>query len=150
MKKFKKIAIISLQGIGIACTIYMLVGMIFDYLGGGSFVLKNWAFTKQAVATILIGIAYSAPTEIYNNEKLPFAFKFLFHMGIGCSVYLITAFSIGWIPVSFGIEKCILIALLQLLLAFLIWLCFSIHYRKLAKSMNEKIKQNAANDNNTD
>lgn len=150
MTLIKRLCRISLQGIGIACTIYMLTGMIFDYLDGGNFVLKNWAYTKQAIATILIGIAYSAPTEIYNNEKLPFAFKFLFHMGIGCSVYLITAFSIGWIPVSFGIGKCILIALLQLLVAFLIWLCFSIHYRKLARSMNEKIKQNAANDNNVD
>ena len=150
MALIKRLCRISLQGIGIACTIYMLTGMIFDYLDGGNLVLKNWAYTKQAIATILIGIAYSAPTEIYNNEKLPFAFKFLFHMGIGCSVYLTTAFCIGWIPVSFGIGKCILIALLQLLVAFLIWLCFSFHYRKLARSMNEKIRQNAADDNNAD
>ena len=150
MKRIKKIAIISLQGIGIACTIYTLIGILFDNLYQGTFLMENYTFTKQAIASIIIGIAFSAPSEIYHNEKLPFAFQFLFHMGIGCCVYLIAASCAGWIPLSLGIGKCILIVLLQLSVAFLIWLCFSIHYRKLAKSMNEKIKQNTANDNNAD
>lgn len=115
----KKIVLISLQGMAISCMIYTL-----------------------------IGIAFSAPSEIYNNEKLPFPFQFLFHMGIGCSVYFITALYVGWLPVRFGIGKCILIVLLQLSTAFLIWLCFASHYRRLAKSMNEKIRQNAADENN--
>lgn len=146
MKRIKKITLISLQGIGISCMIYTLIGIIFDNVYQGNYLLENYAYTKQAIASMIIGIAFSAPSEIYNNEKLPFAFQFLFHMGIGCSVYLITALYVGWLPVSFGIGKCILIALLQLLVAFLIWLCFSSHYRKLAESMNEKIKQNAADD----
>lgn len=150
MKKLKKTAIISLQGIGIACTIYTLVGILFDNLYQGTFHLENYTFTKQALASIIIGIAFAAPSEIYHNEKLPPAFQFLFHMGIGCSVYVIAAFYVGWISVDFGIGRCILIVLLQLSAAFLIWLCYYLHYRKLAKDMNEKIKQNAADDNNAD
>lgn len=144
MKLIKKLAIISIQGIGIACTIYILIGMIFDHLYEGNFVLENYTFTKQAIASIIIGIGFSAPSEIYNSEKLPFAFKFLFHMGIGCSIYLIAAYCVGWLPVSFGLINCILFALLELSVAFLIWLCFSFHYRKLAKDMNEKLHQNAS------
>ena len=150
MALIKKLSIISLQGIGIACIIYVLTGMVFDYLNQGNFSLTNWAFTKQAVASIIIGIGFSAPSEIYHNEKLPFAFQFLFHMGIGCSVYLIAASRVGWIPLNLGLANCILIVLLQLSVAFLIWLCFSFHYRKLAKNMNEKLRQNAANEENTD
>ena len=142
MKLIKKLFIISLQGIGIACTIYTLIGILFDNLYQGTFLMENYTYTKQAIASIIIGIGFSAPSEIYHCEKLPFPFQFLFHMGIGCSVYLIAAYCVGWIPVSLGLTKCILIILLQLSVAFLIWLCFSFHYRKLAKDMNEKIRQN--------
>ncbi|MCM1253934.1 MAG: DUF3021 domain-containing protein [Clostridium sp.] len=150
MKRIKKITLISLQGMAISCMIYTLIGIIFDNVYQGNYLLENYAYTKQAVASMIIGIAFSAPSEIYSNEKLPFSFQFLFHMGIGCIVYFITALYVGWLPVSFGIGKCILIALLQLSVAFLIWLFFSFHYRRLAKSMNEKIKQNTADDNNMD
>lgn len=144
MKLMKKLAIISLQGIGIACTIYALFGILFDNLNQGNFLMENYSYTKQAIACIIIGIGFSAPSEIYHNEKLPFAFQFIFHMGIGCSVYLIASFCVGWIPVSLGLTNCIIIVVGQLAVAFLIWLCFSFHYRKLAKDINKKLQQNAS------
>ncbi len=61
----------SMQGIGIACTLYLLFGMISDQHNHGCFVLENWLFTKQAIGTILVGIAFSAPTEIYHSNRLP-------------------------------------------------------------------------------
>lgn len=130
-----------MQGIGIACTLYLLSGMIFDQLNHGSIVLENWLFTKQAVGTILVGIAFSAPTEIYHNDRLPFLLQVLFHMGIGCTVYIIISLSVGWIPVQLGWKTCLIIILLQLFVAFLIWLAYAFYYFRLAKTMNEKIRE---------
>lgn len=62
-------------------------------------------------------------------------------MGIGCTIYLITAFNVGWIPVEIGWINCLLIIVGQLFVAFLIWLGFALHYRTLAKDMNEKIRE---------
>jgi len=141
MNLLKKTAKNSMQGIGIACTLYLLIGMIFDHLNHGSFVLEDWLFTKQAIGTILVGIAFSAPTEIYHNDKLPFPLQILFHMGIGCTVYIVIGLSVGWIPVWLGWKRCVLIIALQLLAAFLIWLAYAFYYYRLAKSMNEKIRE---------
>lgn len=131
----------SIQGIGIACTLYLINGMISDYLNHGSLIWENWLFSRQAIGTILVGIAFSAPTAIYRSERLPLILQFLFHMGIGCTVYVIVAISVGWLPIQLGWKRCILIILLQLAVAFLIWLGYSFHYWKLAKNMNEKIQE---------
>ncbi|MCI8774042.1 MAG: DUF3021 domain-containing protein [Lachnospiraceae bacterium] len=131
----------SMQGIGIACTLYLLFGMISDQHNHGSFVLENWLFTKQAIGTILVGIAFSAPTEIYHSNRLPFLLQVLFHLGIGCTVYTIVGFSVGWIPVQLGWKSCALIIFLQAATAFLIWLAYAFYYWKLAKTMNEKIRE---------
>ena len=80
----------SMQGIGIACTLYLLFGMISDQHNHGCFVLENWLFTKQAIGTILVGIAFSAPTEIYHSNRLPFLLQVLFHLGIGCTAWMET------------------------------------------------------------
>lgn len=132
---------VSIQGIGIACTLYLINGMIFDYLNHGSFICENWLFSRQAIGTILVGIAFSAPTVIYGSERFPFILQFLFHMGIGCTVYVIVGLSVGWFSMQLGWRKCILLILLQLAVAFLIWLGYAFHYRKLAKNMNKKIQE---------
>lgn len=139
MNLLKNIVKNSIQGIGISCTIYLFAGMLVDYLNHGTMVMENWLFSRQAVGTLLVGVAFSAPTEIYRNDKMPFPLKFLFHMGIGCTVYAIVGVRVGWIPAQFGWQSVLLIAL-SFLLAFLIWLGYAFYYWKLAKNMNDKIQ----------
>ena len=141
MTLFKRILENSIQGIGIACFIYLLSGMIFDYVNHGTLLMENWMFTRQVIGTFLVGIAFSAPTEIYRNDNLPFPLKFLFHMGIGCTVYTIVAFRVGWIPVQLGWWRCLLFVFSGFLAALLIWLAYGYYYWKLAKSMNDKMQK---------
>ncbi len=139
MTLMKRIINNSIQGIKISCMIYLIGNMVFEYLNHGTLIMENWAFSKEVFSAVLIGIAYSAPTEIYRNDSLPFPLKFLFHMGIGTTVYLIVGFRVGWIPVQIGWGYCILIILFQLFVAVLIWLAYACHFYKLAKNMNKKI-----------
>lgn len=137
----KKILWTSLQGIGIACTIFTIFGIIFDLTGTDGLSFGTGQFTREAIGAILVGIGFSVPSEIYNSEKLPFFLKFIFHMGIGCTVYIITAFQVGWIPVEFGWKNCLFFIIGELLIAFIIWLGFASHYKKLAKNMNQRIQE---------
>lgn len=137
----KKLLFIALQGICIACTIFTIFGIFFDLTASTGFSLGTGEFTKEAVGAILVGIGFSVPSEIYNSDKLPFFLKFLFHMGIGCTVYIITAIKVGWISTESGWKSCLFFIIIELLIAFIIWLGFANHYKKLAKNMNERIQQ---------
>ena len=62
-------------------------------------------------------------------------------MGIGCAVYTITAFAVGWIGGTNSVGIGIVIALIQLAVAFVIWFAFFKYYKKEAVIMNERIKE---------
>ena len=66
--------------------------------------------------------------------------KVLIHMGIGCVVYSIVAFSVGWMGGAATLGKGILIVLIHLGIAFAIWFFIMLHYRAEAKKMNDRIQ----------
>ncbi len=138
---------VILQGICIACIIFVTLGVVFDLITGGSAFFEQWTFTRQAVGTIIVGIGFSLPSIVYASDKLPYALKVIIHMGIGCAIYLIVGLNVGWIPLAFGWKTCLFSIFIELLLAFLLWLGFSFHYKKLAKEMNKKIRQKEAGKN---
>ena len=122
-KAVKEILKSTVISIGMALTIFSLVGMFFDIVNGGNFSMEGYQFTKMVAGSAIVGIGFGVPTVVYNSEKLPTPVKVLIHMGIGCVIYTIVAYAVGW----FGG-------------AFVIWFCFMRYYRKEAKQMNEKIQ----------
>ena len=62
-------------------------------------------------------------------------------MIIGCVIYTLVAYAVGWIGGSASIGQGIVIAAIQLAAAFIIWFCFMRFYRSEAKKMNDKIQQ---------
>ena len=137
MKDLLKSIVIS---IGMALAIFSFVGVVFDVMGGGVFTLEDYRFTKMVVASVIVGLGFGVPTIVYKSEKLPTPVKVLIHMGIGCIIYTVVAFSVGWIGGTSSVTMGILIACIQLAVAFIIWFCFMRYYRKEAKAMNDKIR----------
>lgn len=135
------------MGMGIGLSIFALTGIIFNILYQGEFVLHDWSYTKMAVGSMAVGIGFSLPSMVYRSRHLPFAMKILIHMGIGCTVMLVTAAYVGWIPFESGWKISLFSILCEVVIAFLIWLGFSRHYKKLAVQMNEKIKEKNSKDN---
>ena len=82
--------------IGMAIAIFCLVGIIFDIGFQGSFRLDNYRFTKMVVGCVCIGLGFGLPTIVYRKDSLPMPVRVLIHMGIGCIVYTIVAYSVGW------------------------------------------------------
>lgn len=126
--------------VGMALAIFCIVGIIFDVSYGGKFSLENYGFTKMALGSVLVGLGFGLPTVVYNKESLPMPIRVVIHMGTGCVIYTLVAYSVGWIGGSVSVFQGILIAAGQLMSAFIIWFCFMCYYRKEAKKMNEKLQ----------
>lgn len=139
-KAVKEILKSTVISIGMALTIFSLVGMFFDIVNGGNFSMEGYQFTKMVVGSAIVGIGFGVPTVVYNSEKLPMPVKVLIHMGIGCVIYTIVAYAVGWFGGAATPVQGLVIAGIQLAVAFVIWFCFMRYYRKEAKQMNEKIQ----------
>ncbi len=138
LKDILKSTVIS---IGMSLTIFSLVCVVFDIGFGGNFSLEGYRMTKMIIGCIIIGLGFGIPTIVYKNDSLPMPVRVLIHMGIGCVIYTIVAYSVGWIGGSASIGQGIAIAAIQLAIAFIIWFCFLRFYRSEAKRMNDKIQQ---------
>jgi phosphate starvation-inducible membrane PsiE len=137
VKELVKSSVIS---IGMAMTIFCLVGVVFDVGYKGNFSLDDYRFTKMVAGCVLVGLGFGVPTIVYRKDNLPMPIRVIIHMGIGCVVYTIIAYAVGWIGGSATIGQGILIAAIQLAVAFLIWFLFMKHYRAEAKRMNDRIQ----------
>jgi len=137
IKDLLKSTVIS---IAMALTIFCLIGVAFDIAYGGSFSLENYGYTKMALGSIIVGLGFGIPTIVYNKESLPTPVKVIIHMGIGCTIYTAVAFAVGWFGGSTTLVQGVIIAAIQLAVAFVIWFCFMRYYKKEAKKMNDKIQ----------
>ena len=126
--------------IGMAMAIFCLVGIVFDIGYKGNFSLDNYRFTKMVVGCVLIGLGFGVPTIVYRKDSIPMPVRVIIHMGIGCVVDTIVAYAVGWIGGSATPGQGIIIAAIQLAVAFVIWFLFMRYYRAEAKKMNEKIQ----------
>ena len=137
---WKELAKSIFISIGMAMAIFCLVGIVFDIGYQGNFSLDNYRFTKMVVGCVIIGLGFGVPTVVYGKDSLPMPVRVLIHMGIGCVVYTIVAYAVGWIGGSATIGQGIIIAAIQLGVAFVIWFLFMRYYRNEAKKMNDKIQ----------
>ena len=126
--------------IGMAMTIFCLVGVVFDVGYKGNFSLDDYRFTKMVIGCVLVGLGFGVPTIVYRKDNLPMPIRVIIHMGIGCVVYTVVAYAVGWIGGSATIGQGIIIEAIQLAVAFLIWFLFMKHYRAEAKRMNDRIQ----------
>ena len=138
--KVKDILKSTVISIGMALAIFSLVGIVFDVGYGGNFSLDHYRFTKMIIGCIILGIGFGVPTVVYSSERLPMPIKVLIHMGIGLTVYTIVAYAVGWIGGAASLGQGLVIAAIQIAVAFIIWFGFMRHYRAEARKMNEVIQ----------
>lgn len=137
VKDLLKSTVIS---IGMAMAIFCLVGIVFDIGNKGNFSMDNYQFTKMVIGCVLIGLGFGVPTIVYSKDNLPMPIRVIIHMGIGCVIYTIVAYAVGWIGGAATIWQGLIIAAIQLVVAFIIWFFFMRYYRAEAKKMNDKIQ----------
>ena len=136
----KDLAQNTVISIGMAMAVFCFAGVVFDIIYRGTFHLENYQFTKMVIGCIIVGLGFGMPSIVYRKDSLPMPVRVLIHMGTGCIVYTIVAYSVGWLGNISHIGQGILVAALQLGIALIIWLLFMTHYRKEAKALNDKIQ----------
>lgn len=137
----KKIFFLCVKGVGAALSFFAIGGMVFDLFNGGVYEFTDGTYSKMVVGTIVVGVGFSIPVLIYENANLPYAMKVLIHMGIGCIIFLVVGYTVGWIPMKYGLLGCVVSLALELGAAFLLWFAFSWHYKKEAKRMDERFRE---------
>ena len=126
---------------GIAAMMFIIVGVIIDCIFHGNMEMTNYAFSKMAIATVVIGLGFGLPSIVYDNEKLSLFTQTIIHMGTGCIIMTVTAFLVGWIPMNRGPLLMIVILVEEIAVAFVIWFLFYLQQKKLVKHMNQRVKE---------
>ena len=141
MSAKKNILVSSLIGIGIAAVTSCLVSLLLLAKGAGSLTMTIGEYSQMLAGLVLVGIGFGLPSIVYQNDKLAPAYQVLIHMGTGCLVMTLVSFWTGWIPVKAGFWPAFLTIAGEITVAFIIWLIFYQHEKKLAQQMNNRIKQ---------
>ena len=131
----------TVMSIGVALAIFCLTGIVFDIAYGGNFSLDNYRFTKMVTGCIVVGLGFGLPSVVYQKDNLPMPIRVLIHMGIGCVVYTIVAYAVGWLGGAQSVFQGLIIAAIQIGVAFILWALFMCYYRKEAERMNKRIQQ---------
>lgn len=128
------------RGIQLAAVVFILTSLFRGLSAGEESFASGIGMARMCLATLVIGVGFGVPSLIYATE-LPTGLKVLIHMGIGVVVMLATSLAVGWIDFSRGWLPCLLVALVQIALAFLIWLLSCVRLRKDAKEMNQRVAE---------
>ena len=137
----RKIFGLLVKGISTALSLFSLFIMIYDIYGGKELIFEHGSYTKMFIGAIIVGIGFSAPGLVYENENMPYVMRALIHMGVGCTIFVITGFAVGWIPEGNNPWVSVGVVLIGILTALFLWLCFCWHYKQEARKINEKIKK---------
>lgn len=139
--KWKTVVIDTLISIGTACTLFCLIGLVFDQIYQGNFSLDHYRFTKMVLGSMGIGLGFGLPTIVYHDQRLSRNMQILIHLGIGIPVYFVIAASLGWIgsladPVRFAA-----VFIGQFAVIVVLFLLFRHYNIKEAEQINDQLKK---------
>lgn len=138
---FRKIVRLVCIGISWGCTISCLISMAgYTIMGNEWFLSSPRGFNTQIAASMVVGLGWSLPTVVYDNERLSRVQQLLIHGAIGFIVYIPVAFYMQWIPLG-NISLMLASILIAIFSAFIVWLCFYFYYRGEAREINREIKE---------
>lgn len=129
------------KGISAALSLFSIFIMIYDVYGGKELIFEHGFYTKMFVGAIIVGIGFSAPGLVYENENMPYIMRVLIHMGVGCTIFIITGLAVGWIPSGNNPWVGVGVVLIGILTALFLWFGFWWYYRQEARKINDKIKK---------
>lgn len=137
----RKIFGLLVKGISGALSLFSIFIMLYDVCGGNELIFENGFYTKMFIGAIIVGIGFSLPGVVYENENMPYVMRFIIHMGVGCTIFVITGFAVGWIPRGNNLWAGVGVVLAGILIALFLWFCFWWYYKQEVRKIDEKIKK---------
>lgn len=127
--------------LAVSSFLFMLSILIVDLNLGGSLATSDYAITKKVLGSVGIALGFGLPTFVYDRESLSLPMKTLIHMGVGCSMMLLIAYLLGWIPVGGGVLRVLIVVASMLLTAFVVWWLSYRSRKKLAEQINRELER---------
>lgn len=127
--------------VAIASFLFLLGFLIADLNMGGVYSASGYSVTKMALGSLGIGLGFGLPCIIYTSEKLSRTVQITVHMATSCTIMLVIAILVGWIPTDKGLLPSLLAILCMLLTAFIIALLTYRRQKKLAERINRELEQ---------
>ena len=135
----KKVFNAAWSGVALSAVVFIIACMFIGFRYGYDKFANGYGMARMCIAVLVIGAGFGIPSLIYGTE-LPTGLKVLIHMGTGTIIMLATSIAVGWIDFSRGWLPCLLIAGIQIAVAFILWLLTCVRTSKDAKQMNDAIE----------
>lgn len=121
-------------------TVFALIGI--EQSLNGVLDLGSYGFTKAMLGALLIGLGYGIPTFIYDLKSMSIALKSVIYMCTGVGIMILVFLKFGFIQEGYGLGDILKMLIVPVGIAFLLWYAQYMKYKKVAKLMNEKLKDN--------
>lgn len=106
----------------------------------GDFVMIDGSlFLKNSIGYILCGWFFTVSPMYFENRKLKLFQQTVLHFLTVTILYLILAFSIGWLP--FNIISILLTFLISIVVYTIFWVAFYLYFKNQARELNDDLKK---------
>ena len=148
-KTLKRAGIGFLLGIVIGDLIALITGnssadgvsfaskQLLDMAGGNGVI----AMLLQSLFSGLYGALCFAGMSLYESERLPLAAATALHCAVIVIFYIPIALLLGWVS---GIAEILVVAGIQIVVFFIIWLIMYFAYRKQVRELNELTRKKSS------
>lgn len=138
--KFKKLIKSTLYAISVSLflTVFGLIGK--EQGLGGVLELGSYGFTKAMLGALLIGLGYGLPSFIFSIDSISFPLRSIIYLTTGIGIMILVFLKFGYIPDGYGIVDILQMLIVPVAIALILWYLSYLHYKKVAKIMNEKLK----------
>lgn len=128
----------SIIGILIGSFISIIVTSSIIYFGHLP-VIHGESFLKNSFASIFCGWLFTVSSLYFELESLRLSQQTALHFVTVIVLYFILSLGIGWIP--FEWKSILLSVAIFIAIYIVVWVCYYLHFEKLANQMNEELKK---------
>ncbi|MEH7380254.1 DUF3021 domain-containing protein [Bacillus sp. JJ1533] len=127
----------SLMGIFFGGFIAVLITNLYILFGDYD-MIDGALFLKNSVGSVLCGWFFTVSSLYFENRNLNLSQQTIIHFLTVTILYLILAFTIGWIP--FTIINILLTLLISLVVYMIFWVAFYLYFKSQARKLNDDLK----------
>ncbi|MGM7723628.1 DUF3021 domain-containing protein [Metabacillus sp. Hm71] len=128
----------SFIGIFFGGFITVLVTNLSIYFGGLE-VIDGSLFLKNSLGTIFCGWFFTVSPMYFENRKLKLHQQTILHFLTVMILYIILAFSIGWVP--FTMMHFLLLLIISIVIYAVCWIAFYLFFKYQARKLNDDLNK---------
>ena len=127
--------------VAISSFLFLLNALISDLNMDGIWSTSGYYVARMAIGALGIGLGFGLASVIYTSQKLSQRVQFAAYMATGCTVMVVIAYLLGFIPTDKGLLPALLAILFMLLTAFIVFVISYHQQKKLAQRINLELEK---------